>query len=129
MKIVRENVTTYEEEIPQTIQGFRNWEFTSGGTTGPDFKVFARVFKKYLTHELPTGASLIFKSGHYDCCGFVTRGGKYVYFSISDVRYFRGEWERNILVRTAKSDHDWTGGCNNFTTLMNFKKSVDMLLG
>ena len=42
---------------------------------------------------------------------------KYVYFSISDVRYFQNEWYTNILVRSASDDRDYTGGQNYYTNL------------
>ena len=40
-----------------------------------------------------------------------------MYMSISDVRFFKNEWYNHILFRTAKSEKDFTGGTNLYTTL------------
>ena len=42
---------------------------------------------------------------------------KYLYISISDVRFWQNEWYNRILIRTAKSEKDYHGGGNNHTTL------------
>ena len=129
MQITRENVSYTTQEVPNTLGGFKNWEFTSGPTTDVDFKVFARLFRKQIQKSLPPGAELVNASnGHYYISGFVKRDSNFVYFSISDVRYFPGEWYKNILVRTAKHEKDYTGGSNRYTTLENFTNDVDRLL-
>ena len=129
LKVTRYRVTTYEEEVPGDLSGFRDWEFSNGSTIGEDFRVFAKQFRTYIKHHLPAGAKLHgFHVGHYYVSGFVERNGKFVYLSISDVRHFPGEWHRQILIRTAKSDKDYTGGPNNYTTLENFGDNVARLL-
>lgn len=127
--MTRYQTTSYEVEVPKTLNGFREWEFSSGGTTGPDFQVFAQLFKKQVAMSLPTGAKLAnFSRGHYDASGFIEREGRFVFFSISDVRHFPGDWYSNILIRTAKSLSDFTGGSNGFTNLEQFSQKVDNLL-
>lgn len=129
MKMTRYVTTSYEEEIPKTLDEFRPWEFSSGSTTGNDFRAFARLFKKGIAERLPTGASLVKSSkGHYIASGFIKRQGKFIYFSVSDVRHFPGDWYSNILIRTAKSDTDYTGGSNCYTSLDEFTQRVDSLL-
>lgn len=121
-------MTTVKVEIPRTIEGFRNWEFSSGSTIGEDFRAFARLFKRWLQGNIPEGAEIeVLKRGHYYMSGFVKREGKYVYFNVGDVR-FTHSWATNILVRTAKSNTDWTGGMNQYTTLDRFSTDVDILL-
>ncbi len=128
-KITRQVITSYEEEIPNTLEKFKSWVFSSGGTTGEDFKVFARAFRSYVKKNLPPNSILVsFNTGHYYISGFVKRGDKYVYFSISDVRHFSGSWIDDILIRTAKHEKDYTGGCNNSTTLEKFSLNVEQLL-
>jgi hypothetical protein len=128
--IQRYRVHTWQEEIPHSLAKFGSWEFSSGPTTGEDFKVFARLFKKALVRCLPRGARLInFRAGHYDLSGFVERNGKYAYVSISDVRHFPNGWRDNILVRRAKSEHDYTGGSNGYTTLAELGKALYSLVG
>jgi len=129
MQVQKREVNYYEETVPKDLEAFKEWEFTSGGTTGKDFMAFSRLFKKYIKNNLPNGAELVeFSGGHYICSGFVKRGEKFVYFSVSDVRHFKNSWMTNILIRTAKHEKDYTGGSNNFTTLENFKSGVERLL-
>ena len=129
MKITRTKTTCYEEEVPKTLDDFREWTFSSGGTAGEDFKIFARKFKSFVKKQLPLTCSLVsFSSGHYFLSGFITKNSKYVYFSTSDVRYFPGKWASDILIRTAKDSKDYTGGCNNTTTIKNFVVAVNNLL-
>lgn len=130
MKMIRERVVLEEEEIPEKLNDFKGWEFSSGSTTGADFRVFARLFRKCIRQTLPPGASLVnVSTGHYYVSGFIKRGDKFVYFSISDVRHFPGKWHENILVRTAKSETDYTGGSNGYTTLERFSENVERLFG
>lgn len=136
MKIARRKITWYEEKIPKDLKGFVAWEFTSGSSTGEDFVIFARAFKKFIKDNLPEESELIeFYRGHYILSGFIKRQGtalynptRFVYFSISDVRHFPGDWIKNILIRTAKSETDYTGGTNNYTELKYFKENVSDLL-
>lgn len=130
MKMIRERVVNEEVEIPEKLNDFKGWEFSSGPTTGADFQVFARLFRKCIRQSLSPGTRLVnVNTGHYDLSGFVQRGDKFVYFSISDVRHFPEEWHRNILVRTAQSETDYTGGSNDYTTLERFSNAMDRLFG
>lgn len=130
MKITRYRTVEEEDHVPVTLNGFRGWEFTSGPTTGADFDVFARLFKACIKKSLPPGATLVnCSSGHYILSGFVQREDKFVYFSISDVRHFPEKWHKDILVRTAKCETDYTGGSNGYATLETFTDAVNRLLG
>ena len=128
MKITRQSIQTYEEEVPDTLNKYRNWEFSSGGIAGEDFRVFAKLFKKYVKSSLPAGATLRFNLNHYCLSGFIGRESKFIYFSISDVRHFPGDWHNKILIRTAKSEQDFTGGSNCYTSLEDFAENVELLL-
>lgn len=60
-------------------------------------------------------------NGYYYFSGFATnpRTGKIVYFSIGDVRdeIECGRPIREVLIRTAKSYEDFTGGSNHYAKL------------
>jgi len=141
-KIARRRIIEYEEEIPNTLTAFTKWQFTSGPTTGGDFAVFARLFKKEIEAQLKNrDAELVdFHKGHYDLSGFIRggpglfrykdagKGNEYVYFSISDVRHFHNDWYSNILIRSAKDDRDYTGGPNHYTSLKHFGQNALGLL-
>ena len=129
MKMTKYKTIAYEVEIPEKLSEFRDWEFSTGITTGDDFKVFARLFRKEITRQLPERTRLVkYNASHYFINGFMERDGNYVYFYIPDVRHFPGEWHNNILIRTAKSDKDYTGGRNCYTTLEEFGERVLRLL-
>jgi len=103
-------------------------EFSSGSYAGDDFKSFARSFKTALKKQLKDTMAIVeYSVGHYYVSGFIQRGDKYIYFSISDVRHFNNEWNTHILYRTAKSIKDFTGGMNNYTSLKDFGENVERL--
>ena len=130
MKITRYRAVDGEALVPEKLNGFRDWEFSNGSTTGADFQVFARLFKACIKKSLPPDAQLVeFHKGHYYLSGFSQRGDRFVYFSISDVRHFPNAWHSNILIRTARSAKDYTGGSNGYTTLERFSEDVERLLG
>ncbi len=90
-----------------------------GGTTSPSYKEFERNYRSYLRSICrKIGANLhSFSPNHYQFTAVLEKDGKFVYFSISDVRYFSKEWYNNILIRTMAHDKDWRGGTNYYTEL------------
>lgn len=129
MKMLRTETETYEVEVPDDLEDFKSWEFSSGTSTGKDFKRFGRLFKKFIRSNIPDESELIkFSTGHYTLHGFVKQGKEVLYFSVSDVRYFKNEWANKILIREAENEKDFTGKGNHFTTLENFKRRATELL-
>lgn len=110
---------------------WRGFTFESCSVKTPEFLQFARDFRAFVKAQLTETSKIVsYNAGHFYVSGFIYNGysGKYVYFSISDVRHFPGEWARNILIRTAKSDKDYTGGRNDSATLEMFGEVVFNLL-
>jgi hypothetical protein len=76
--------------------------------------------------------------GHYDMCGFVKRGDKYVFFNYDNScgRGGRshvalrndGNWLTPMYCRTAKHDKDWTGGSNNNCYFEDCESVIERLL-
>lgn len=128
MQITKTRLVEYQEKVPDTLEAFKNWEFSSGVTTGNDFKVFVRKFRTWIKNNVPAGAKVKISPNHYILSGFIEIKGKFVYFSISDVRHFKNAWADNILIRTADHDKDYTGGSNVFTDLENFKDDIKKLI-
>jgi hypothetical protein len=86
----------------------------SGSDLGQDFKEFFRKEKNRLTKIFKEkGCTQIeMNYGFYYFSGFLTSpSGQIYYFSCSDVRHF--DYNR-LLIRTAKSYSDFTGGSNEF---------------
>lgn len=97
-----------------------------GAYTSPEYESFQRKYKnciKGIASEI--GGELVrFSPNHYEFSCFVKRNDKFVYISISDVRYWRNGWYNNILIRTAQHDRDFTGGRNEYTNLDGLRDKI-----
>lgn len=83
-----------------------------------------RSFKTLLKSILPADAELFgFSKCFYYTSGFVKLNNKFVYISISDVR-FNSNWYNNILIRTATDENDYRGGRNQYTDIYNLKDNI-----
>lgn len=65
---------------------------------------------------------------HYKFSCFIKGNEKFVYISISDVRFFRNKWFNNILIRTAESEKDYHGGVNQYTSLPCLEAKIKSML-
>jgi len=102
------------------LQKYIGYEFSSGCYTGDDYKSFQTKYINYLKSMCRNNHWQLVNVGknHYCFSAFIKSAeNKCVYVSISDVRYFSNEWYDHILIRTAKNETDYRGGCNNYTTL------------
>jgi hypothetical protein len=118
-----------KESIKLLEAGF---ESSSGKT--PEFKHFARVFKKEFTQELKSidATDIVFNVGHFYISGFFTINGQVYYFSIPDVRGMNYCLANNpdscmcqLMYRTAKHYKDFTGGQNRYVKI-RFDMAQDM---
>ena len=122
-----------KEDLPKTLQPYWDHEFSSGPTTGSDYKAFQTKYRNWLKKEL-TGYTVTLNPNHYEFSAVIekpARGGepaKYVYLSISDVRFVPRQWATRILVRTMAHPTDWTGGLNNYCDLAGVRTAVDQLM-
>jgi hypothetical protein len=137
------------------MEEYLNVEFMSSSTTTDQFMTFAKKYKAALEKRLPEGICISkFSVGHFYVSGFIAdeqckgckpeeirdcsmminkivdkcHGPCYIYFSCSDVRHFKNEWYKNILIRGAIDEKDFTGGPNGYTTLDDFGKDIDRLM-
>jgi len=105
-----------------------NRHYENSSSVTEEYKAAKRDFISVLK-KMFKGYNVIIEScPHFEFTGFINHGTKYVYFSTDDLR-----WKSNMLVRTAKNDTDWTGGCNNFIEYnedfdKKFKAKVEQLL-
>jgi len=111
--------------MKQTVKLLEQGFESSSGKT-PEFKHFARVFKKEFTTELKSIAAtdIVFSVGHFYISGFFTINGQPYYFSIPDVR---GSEYRlpQLMYRTAEHYKDYTGGQNRYAKI-RFDMAQDM---
>lgn len=104
----------------------KDFESSSGRT--PEYLAWHRLFKKELTKFLQENFKIkeinISKPNHFDASGFFSLdNGNMYYFSLSDLRGFKD----SLLIRTAQSFKDYTGGNNQYARLNNEDSfSMDM---
>lgn len=114
------------------LQKYLNYEFSTGCYTGNDYKSFQTKYINYLKDMCASNNwKLVNVDKNHYCFSAFIKGGtenKYVYISISDVRYFQNEWYKHILIRTAENEVDYRGGFNNYTTLDRLEGKVAEML-
>lgn len=88
----------------QELQKYLNYEFSTGCYTGEDYKSFERKYINYLKALCKErGWEFVWgHKNHYNFTACFSYCGKYAYFSISDVRFWKNEWYYHILYRSMK---------------------------
>ena len=96
------------------VRDYINLSFESSCYRTAQYATFERACKRELKAQCAERGINIhsFSSGHYEWSAVLERGGKYVYVSLSDVRYWN--WYNRVLIRTMSHATDWTGGSNNY---------------
>lgn len=104
-------------------------EFESSSGLTQQFADFYRLFKREFTKALNKHIDIKeirISRGHFYISGFFQLAdGRIWYFSLGDVRW--GSFRNKLLIRTAKSFEDYTGGANNFVDIgciEDFKRIV-----
>jgi hypothetical protein len=113
------------------LEKYLDYEFSSGYYTGQDYKTFERKYINYLKIICKENGWELARvnKNHYEFSAFFKYENKYIYMSISDVRFPNNEWYNRILIRTAKHETDYTGGQNNFCSLPYLISSIQKLIG
>ena len=111
------------------LEKYLDYEFSSGPYTGDDYKQFQNKYINYLrTLCKENGWELVnLGRNHYQFSAFIKRDDRYIYLSISDVRFFPNDWYNHILIRTAIDERDYHGEYNNYTSLPNLKSAAGNL--
>ena len=112
------------------LEKYLNYEFSSGGYTGEDYKTFERKYINYLrTLCKEQGWELSNPSkGHYEFSVFIrNREGNYIYVSLPDVRFWKNQWYNHILIRCTRYEKDYRGCGNNYTHLTELAQTAQRL--
>ena len=113
----------YQTVTITKLEDFKGFSFESSSSLTNEFVAFAKMFIQRIKQvSAANGLTVLNPSrGHFYVSGFVRNNTteKMAYFSISDVRYFPEQWHRNILIRSAQHEKDYTGGDNQSATLEN----------
>ena len=124
-----DNTYHYTDEIPPTLREFVDYQFSSGGVIGKDFRSFNAKFRNEIKRRLSKGFTILsWNRGYYYCSWVIkTPDDKYIYMCIPDVRFHQNEWFSLILYRAMRHPTDWTGGFNRFTTLFTMTEDIQKL--
>lgn len=103
-------------------------DFESSTNDTKQFIQFYRTFKREFTKLVkPFTDKIEFSKGHFDLTIFIELKDKRIfYISLGDLRWDKG----TILIRTATSFKDYTGGSNDYLTFDNdFDNKLKKYLG
>ncbi|MCL2369683.1 MAG: hypothetical protein FWC80_00405 [Firmicutes bacterium] len=117
-------------DIPKNLNYYHGHEFSSGSYAGKDYLAFQRVYLNHLKKLATANSWELARASkrHYEFSAFIKNNKNHiVYMSISDVRGVNDQWFKNVLVRTARHEKDYTGGRNNFTSLPNLASKIGQL--
>ena len=114
-------------------QGFNFNE--SGTRMGPDGKSLARSFHNLMKRVCAKiGAKVVrAETGHYYVFGFIQRkDGSLVYYNYGDFRGMKIDVNNcdcmhGVLLRTATSTTDYTGGHNNFSSIADLETKIPQI--
>jgi hypothetical protein len=75
--------------------------------------------------ELKTG----WKGNWFTTSGFLYNESldRWVYISISDVRYWQDSWFERLLIRTAEHEKDYTGGRNQYCNFYDIPEQLERM--
>lgn len=122
-----------KSDIPKPLRKYLDHQWTSGGVAGPDYRAFQASYGRWLK-KLLKGYKVEIHPNHYEFSAVVTRKGedgapdRYVYLSISDVRFWHNGWVYDILVRQMQHPRDWCGCRNHTAQIDTIKEWVDSLM-
>ena len=118
-------------KVKSGIEKWVGFTFQSSSMKTPEFSAFAKDFKKNLLEQIKKDFELVdWSVGHFEVSVFIQdkQSKKFIYLSISDVRFFRDGWFDNVLIRTAKHAKDYTGGSNSYCKFENINKQALYLI-
>lgn len=112
------------------LKKYLHYEFSTGVYTGKDYISFQTKYVNYLRsfcRQNNWELGKVFRNHYSFSCFIKNTEGKYVFFSIFDVRYYKADWYNNILIRRADSEEDCTGHSNHYTSLENLQTNIERL--
>lgn len=109
-------IKTIADRIAAAARGGGELEAGRGG--GAE-KAASRAIGAYLRAQFPASAgyTVDHKAGYYYASGFITRGGRTVYYNSGDYRLSEGYGARAFMYRAARDNNDYTGGANRTASL------------
>ena len=115
----------------QELEKYLKYTFSSGSTTGKDYLCFQTKYINYIKSICSKhnwNIARIIRM-HYEFSLYITDTKRYIYFSISDVRFCRNEWYDNILIRKVENEFDTRGGHNQYIALPDIESRFKRIFG
>ena len=111
----------------KSVKSYKNEEFYSSCAVTEQYAEFEKACKRELKQQcVKRGINTHkFLPNHFEWSAVLEKGGKFVYVSLSDVRYW--DWYDDILIRTMKHAEDWRGGSNNTCSFDKIGEVADRL--
>lgn len=112
------------------IKKYLNYEFSTGWSTGEDYRNFENEYIKYIKIFCKKyyWKPIKINKNHYQFSMFIKNDkNKIIYLAISDVRYYKNEWYNKILIRMANSENDYIGEKNNYSSLESLHTNLNNL--
>ena len=96
-----------------SVKSYRNQKFEGSCSRTEQYAEFEKACKRELKKQcMKLGINIHkFYPNHFEWSAVLEKGGKFVYVSISDVRWW--DWYDDVLIRTMAHAEDWRGGSNN----------------
>jgi hypothetical protein len=96
-----------------TVRQYINHQFESSCDRTPEYVAFEKLCKKELKAQCKKAGFNLHKfyPNHFEWTAVLEKDGKFIYVSLSDVRYW--DWYNDVLIRTMAHAEDWRGGSNN----------------
>lgn len=109
------------------VKDYQNTRFESGTRRTEQYIQFERACKRELKKQCAErGINLhSFHGNHFEWSAVLERDGKFVYVSMSDVRWW--DWYNDMLIRTMSHSEDWHGGTNHRCSFAEVGKYADKL--
>ena len=111
-----------------SVRDYKGFAFESACYRTPEYVAFEKQCRKELRAQCKKfGLNLHkFYPNHFEWTAVLEKNGKYIYVSLSDVRWF--DWYDDVLIRTMAHDKDWTGGANNRCSFNEIGESANRLI-
>lgn len=107
-------VSETKTPIIMTIKQYQGHKFQTSCDKTKEYADFEKQCKKELKAQCKKeGFNLhSFNPNHFEWSAVFEKDGKFIYVSLSDVRYWN--WYDKMLIRTMAHDKDWSGGTNRY---------------
>lgn len=110
-----------------TVKQYKGYAFESSCSRTPEYVAFEKQCRKELNAQVKKFGFKVhkFMPNHFEWSAVLEKDGKFIYVSISDVRFW--DWYNDVLIRTMAHDKDWTGGGNNKCSFNEIGESAERL--